>query len=184
MKKGQGKRKGNAFEREVCRELSLWVTSGKRDDVLWRSAMSGGRATVHAKKGRDLGHVAGDICSVADEGRALLEVFLLECKFYRDLNAARLLFDGTGGRLHDFWLKTVEQARFYNKLPMLIAKQNLFNPLIVVESDVAAAFDLKCHLRFAEGDGNVLSLYAFVRDARVSALKKWRGRRPFRAGNR
>src|SRR5215216_6431446 len=39
--------KGPQWEREVCRALSLWVTNGERVDVFWRSAMSGGRATVH-----------------------------------------------------------------------------------------------------------------------------------------
>jgi hypothetical protein len=51
MRKGGGKQKGSQFERDVCRELSLWVSHGKQEDVYWRSAMSGGRSTVAALKG-------------------------------------------------------------------------------------------------------------------------------------
>lgn len=181
MKRGHGKNKGNAFERSVCKELSLWLTKGKRDDVLWRSAISGGRATVHAKKGRNLSHVAGDICAVAEEGRVLLDVALVECKSYRDLNTSRLLFDGSGGKLHEFWLSTVAMARSYNKLAILIAKQNLFQPVVVLESDVLTAFGLRPHVFIQEGDANVVPFAHFVEHAPVAALARWRGRRQWKA---
>ena len=50
-KPGYGKQKGGEYERTVCKKLSLWVSNGTRDDIFWRSAMSGGRATLQRKKG-------------------------------------------------------------------------------------------------------------------------------------
>lgn len=176
MKHGAGKRKGNAFERQICKSLSLWVTGGRRDDVLWRSAMSGGRATVHAKRGRSLRHVAGDICAVADEGNALIDVFFLECKFYRDLNTPRIVFDGSGGKLHEFWLRTADAASSYNKMPMLIAKQNMVQPVVVLDTHSLIGFGLTAHIRFTSGDGNIVTFTRFVEQASVAALKKWQGR--------
>ncbi|MBM3120244.1 MAG: hypothetical protein FJ006_12010, partial [Chloroflexi bacterium] len=53
--------KGASFERDISRQLSLWWTHGERDDVFWRSSMSGGRATVRAKKGQKTAYQNGDI---------------------------------------------------------------------------------------------------------------------------
>ena len=63
----RSKAKGSAFERHVCSTLSLWISKGKHDDWLWRSAMSGGRGTRRvAKHGAQ--NVSGDICAVAPGG--------------------------------------------------------------------------------------------------------------------
>jgi hypothetical protein len=127
MKQGRGKQKGSSFERLICKELSLMVTNGKRKDCFWRSAMSGGRATVHK-----LGDVrqAGDICAVAPEGNALVEQFYFECKFYRNLAIGRFVIENKGP-LGRFWTKTVAEARKHNRIPVLIAKQNNL-PIFVV----------------------------------------------------
>ena len=76
MKRG----KGAKYEREVCRDLSLWVSDNKYDDLYWRSSMSGGRSTVRHKKGkRTIGH-GGDICSTSNKGRFLTDLFTIELK--------------------------------------------------------------------------------------------------------
>lgn len=52
--------KGSGFERELAKTLSLWISSGKTDDIFWRSSASGGRATQRAKVGKQTrGH--GDL---------------------------------------------------------------------------------------------------------------------------
>lgn len=118
MKKGGGKAKGSAFERKVCVALSLWVTNGERKDVFWRSAMSGGRATVRGLEVRQ----AGDICAVAPEGHAFCDQFYVECKHYKSLDFHCLL-KGTG-ILHRFWTDTAKKAIKRRQTPMLIARQN------------------------------------------------------------
>jgi len=45
------KRIGNNFEREIAKKLSLWITKGERDDVLWRNLDSGSRSTTRKKQG-------------------------------------------------------------------------------------------------------------------------------------
>jgi len=57
--------KGSGFEREMCKELSLWVTSQMRDDVFWRTPGSGARATTRMKQMRETMDAAGDMMSTA-----------------------------------------------------------------------------------------------------------------------
>ena len=118
MRKGGGKKKGSQFEREVCKALSLWVTNGKRGDVFWRSAMSGGRATMFSDVRQ-----CGDICAVAPEGVPLTDHYFIECKAYRDLQIERWLVTGRG-KLADFWQETKDQAKIHKREPLLIFRQN------------------------------------------------------------
>lgn len=73
-------KKGQNFERELCNKLSLWWTGGNSDDVFWRTAGSGARATVRGKVGkRTRGH-SGDICSTDDCGKPLTDLVTIEIK--------------------------------------------------------------------------------------------------------
>lgn len=74
------KGKGSAFEREVCKTLSLWWSGGVDDSLFWRTAMSGGRATVRAKKGKMTRAHCGDITAVDDAGSTLTKLITFELK--------------------------------------------------------------------------------------------------------
>lgn len=131
MKAGKGKAKGSAFERQICKDLSLWITKGARDDCLWRSAMSGGRATVSGRKGKGIAHAAGDICAIHPDGHRLINDYFVECKSYKDLKYSQLVTSNKGPVV-DFWEQARLQARENKKLPMLILKQNLLPTLLGV----------------------------------------------------
>lgn len=122
MKPGRGKAKGSLFEREVCKRLSLWITHGEKEDCLWRSAMSGGRATVAHRKGKIV-RQAGDICAVSPEGHAFTDKWYLECKHVKNLGLDQFLVKGTGP-LAKFWAKCKDEAEIHNREPVIIAKQN------------------------------------------------------------
>jgi len=139
-RKGSGsKQKGAAFEREVCKKLSLWLSEGKHEDLFWRSAMSGGRATLAVRRKGDgvnqspvlLRRQAGDISAVAREGCSLTDRAYLECKFYRCLDIPAFLFSGRG-KLNKFWEQCVKEADRYKKQPVLIAKQNNLAPIVIM----------------------------------------------------
>jgi hypothetical protein len=129
MRSGGGKQKGNDFERDVCRRLSLWASDGKHVDLFWRSAMSGGRATARNRERINV-RQAGDICAVAPDGHPFTNQYYVECKAYRNLQIDRFIILGTG-TLMKFWRKTKLCARKYGRRPMLIAKQNGFPPIMV-----------------------------------------------------
>jgi len=127
------KRKGGAFERETCESLSLWVSKGERDDLFWRSAMSGGRATVKQKTGKANVSQGGDICAVDPRGHALVGPFAIECKFYKDLKLDCAFLRGYGP-LIKFWREAVHMAKRQGKIPMLIAKQNGWPVLLILNT--------------------------------------------------
>lgn len=133
MRRGGGKQKGAAYEREVCRDLSLWVSGGKQEDVFWRSAMSGGRSTIAAKKGKRLAAQAGDISCIHECGIPFASKFMIEVKFYADLQITGLI---TGkGRLMGFWHDAQAEATRCLKLPLLVAKQNRMLALACLSSE-------------------------------------------------
>lgn len=159
MRKGGGKSKGSSFERLICCQLSLWLSNGVQEDLLWRSAASGGRSTVALRKGKNFADQAGDICAIAPLGHSLTDKYFLELKFYKDLNFIGLL---TGkGNLVKFWKIAKEQAANYKKLPILIAKQNAQPVFILLSKEGADAFNikLKCLLCCPQ-----LNLYLFLLD--------------------
>jgi hypothetical protein len=72
--------KGSEFERQICKQLSLWWSNNKRDDIYWRTSNSGGRATVRAKKGGTTKGQYGDVCATDPIGQPLLDLITLELK--------------------------------------------------------------------------------------------------------
>lgn len=126
------KQKGSQFERLRCKDLSLWVSGGERDDVFWRSALSGGRATLALRKSNVGEHSqAGDISYVEGTGKILLSKFVIECKHYRDLEVGNVLFGQTTGHFIKFWQELRTLATTVQRNPLLICKQNQ-RPIIAV----------------------------------------------------
>jgi hypothetical protein len=116
--------KGARFERKTCVALSLWVSNDTRDDLFWRSAMSGGRATLASRVGRRPRKAqCGDISSLDEWGRPFLDRYFLECKFYEDLRMYSAFWD-TEGLLQELWDKPLAEALAHDKTPLTIAKQN------------------------------------------------------------
>lgn len=143
MRKGGGKVKGASFERDICRQLSLWISKGTQEDVYWRSAMSGGRSTVAFAKGKRLAAQSGDMSCIHPIGEAFASTFFVEMKDYTDLNFIGLLKGK--GHLVEFWAEAVVQARNYNKLPMLIAHQARQPVIACVDSAGMLILNLLTH---------------------------------------
>jgi hypothetical protein len=75
--------KGSQYERDVCRQLSLWWTQDDRkpnDSVFWRTSQSGGRATTRAKLGKKTINSYGDIGFIDPVGEPFISASLLELK--------------------------------------------------------------------------------------------------------
>ena len=110
--------KGSAYERELCRYLSLWWSDGRRDDCFWRTSNSGGRATARSRKGQSTSGHYGDICATDEEGKPLLSQITFELKRgYSRCTIADLLDKGVKAKRQQYeeWFSklkdTAEQAR-------------------------------------------------------------------------
>lgn len=115
--------KGGKFERKCCVDLSLWLSNGQRKDTLYRSAMSGGRATQALKTGDKLAAQAGDIVAVHEDGMKLTEKYVIECKHRKAMGFYNLVVHHKG-QLFDFWEKLCDEVDNFNKYPLLIFKEN------------------------------------------------------------
>jgi len=73
-------KKGGNFERETAKYLSYWWTDGDRDDIIWHTHSSGGRATERLKKGMNTAFQYGDLCPTVRIAYPLFDVFLFELK--------------------------------------------------------------------------------------------------------
>lgn len=132
-----GRNKGASFEREISRKLSLWITNKRDPNTLARSIASGARSTTLQKKGVILGECAGDLQALKPEGTAFIDKYFVECKSYDHLQWAGLVV-GQPCRALLFYSKAEEQAVIFDKIPMLIAKQNRL-PIMVMMPTLAAS---------------------------------------------
>jgi len=108
--KMKGRGKGGNFEREFCKMLSLWWTLGERDDVFWRTAGSGARATVRKRKGKDTHGQYGDVQAVDPIGEPLMRLCTIELKRGYPKATLSQTIEGRGSKVSEFE-KFIQQAK-------------------------------------------------------------------------
>lgn len=106
MAKGKGK--GSAFERVVCVKLSNWWAG--REDVFWRSSMSGGRATVRRRQNKATAGSYGDIAAIDVIGAPLLKVVAIEVKKGYSQDCFHSLLDRDKRAAQQGWESWIQQA--------------------------------------------------------------------------
>jgi hypothetical protein len=121
MKKGNGKSKGNAFERKVAGLLDDWWKVPK--NTFWRTVNSGGW--------RQPGDLAPRILSGVEP---MQFPFVVECKFYHTVDFWEVLKEKKTAKLSVWWKQLNKEKLQYsdsNKVcRLLIFKQN-FSPICV-----------------------------------------------------
>jgi hypothetical protein len=136
------RQKGSEWERECCKRLSLWLTNGVRDDLFWRSAMSGGRATIQHRKGIANKTQVGDITAIDPLGEEmLLRHVVVECKFRKNVDMLAS-FLCKRGSLYGWWHKEVEKAYRVNRDPMVIVLQNRLPALLITTAKAATVLGI------------------------------------------
>lgn len=138
LKKGKPRRghgKGQEFERSVCKRLSLWVSNFEKEDLFWRSSISGARSTLAKKRGKAEGveSMAGDIVATHPLGHDFLKFFTVECKFYADIEIGKVVFI-QGGTLLKMWAQAQDEVAS-GREPLLVVKQNFQPELVGVNSE-------------------------------------------------
>jgi len=157
MRPGGGKAKGAAFERAVCRALSGWVSDGERDDLFWRSAMSGGRATVGATHGMLRPTQSGDISSLFAKGdihelraAGFMNMVVAECKFLANIRLTHFLLNEQGP-IRDAWEQCLNACAASDgkrsRHPLLVVKENRGKEILITHLEVGALVGMDIHLR-------------------------------------
>jgi len=134
--------KGGQFERDFSRDLSLWWTKGKRDDIFWRTAGSGARATVRTKQGKSTAGQYGDITATDPVGKLLIDNILFELKNgYPEAEIEKLINysltkknAAAGTDLYSKWIEKCEKSCKASKIPgwMIVHKRANREPLITM----------------------------------------------------
>ncbi len=114
MIKGRQKSKGNRYEIKISRILSQWYSPGTKDDLFWRTAGSGAKATV-TRRGET--SFCGDITYLPNPDA--LKVWI-DCKDRKDITFDTLLRSNCLilKWYNDEWVKQVALVKL--EKPMLI----------------------------------------------------------------
>lgn len=141
MKKKKRKRKspkkGGAFERLICKQLSLWWTRGMRDDIFWRTAGSGARATIRSTKRLGTKNQYGDVQATDPIGQPLIDLCTIEIKKGYGRNSYFDLIDKLPNETKQPYKKFIQQAIDQHEAAetewwMLITKRDYKETLIAI----------------------------------------------------
>ena len=171
MRKGGGKPKGNSFENKMAKEMSRWITQGRRFDVFDRNPSSGAKATMHKKTGGHYANQTGDIVSLDDDGFRLMKHFVLECKHYKEINIPGPLYRTKGG-IPGWWKKVKMEAFDVDREPMLLMKQNNRPILLGLTFEGIEILELEKHiaLSYPQDDLHILQFNTFLNHADPAVL--------------
>ena len=114
------KGKGSAYEREICKLLSLWWTDNEREDVYWRSSGSGARAKVRSKSGKSTFGQYGDVSCIDPIGQPLIDNVVIEIKRGYGRNCIYDVLDKLETAAEQEWTKWLNQV--------LLDKENSGSP--------------------------------------------------------
>jgi len=139
--------KGSDYEREVCTTLSRWWTDGKRDDIFWRSAGSGARATVRGKRGKQTANQHGDVAAVDPIGAPLTDLFSIEIKRGYSSSTIHDLLDRkdkSAELLYDEWFcKAIDSCKSAGTFSwLLISRRDRREPIIWMPDEVRVVFQV------------------------------------------
>lgn len=137
IRKGiNSKAKGNRWELEVCKRLSLWLSKGERSDLFSRNVSSGAMFTNARRLGADL-NMPGDIAAAHPTAANFAQLFCVECKAVHDLQF--LSFVTGNKKLDNNWLgrvilkaKDEGEAATPQRSWMVLAKQNGRPPIALM----------------------------------------------------
>lgn len=153
--------KGPNFEREICKRLSLWLTAGERDDVLWRTHGSGARATRRYKSGKSLRGQEGDISAVDSAGQAFCNNWIVSLKTGYCRKGYFDVLDVLDSRKKTpiflkWWREIKELATRVGRKPLLIFRRERRSPVFVVDTPLGIKPEI-----VLSAFGTTLYLYAF-----------------------
>lgn len=129
MRKGGGKSKGSGFEREIAKELSLWMTNGQRNDLFWRTHSSGALGTIGNRKME-----YGDIMAIDDLGKPLTDNYHIECRCGKIIRLRDLAFGR--GNIVDFIKQGRQGAKDSGRQPLWFFREHMMPTVAMFEMEI------------------------------------------------
>lgn len=130
--------KGSAWERDLCRLLSLWWSEGEDDGLFWRTSGSGSRATVRSRKGGTAHGQHGDIGPTHPLVEPLFTLLTIEAKKgYNNLDLLSLVDGGqaVGNHLLEQWIAQAKQSSEDASVPhyWIIFRRDRHSPMSLID---------------------------------------------------
>lgn len=126
-----GKSKGSEWERQICKELSVWIQGTEKPYLFWRTPLSGGMATI-SELNKDM---SGDIRSISPKSEWW--PFSVECKTgYPKTSFWQHFKNIKNFNIKDFWVQCTEDAKKPGKYPMLIYRKKNQKPIVGINKIV------------------------------------------------
>jgi len=141
--------KGSSFEREICKQFSLWWTDDERDDIFWRTSGSGARATTRRKTNKKTKYEYGDVSFTDPVGQLLIDTFLIELKrgYSADISVLDFLDKKTGKNtlLLQWWNKAEEERKFAKrKYSLIIFRRNRKEACVLMDIELYIKLEQQC----------------------------------------
>ena len=167
MRAGGGKEKGSAYEREVGRLLSRWLTYDERADIFSRNVLSGGGFTRAEQAGAVTSRMPGDLMPAHPLAFAFMATFSVECKHLRDIGLEAYLWDPVyKSPLAQIITLAERQAHGIGLHYFVTAKQNHRTALLFVSKQVGNIM-MECTRR----RGGAFPMYHRVHRQRVFIMR-------------
>jgi hypothetical protein len=136
--------KGSKFERDICKELSLWWSNGLRDDIFWRTAGSGARAKVRGRKNKQTSGQHGDIGATDPIGAPLIDLITIELKRGYSKHTIADLLDkpkNGGKQVYEEWIEQAVESHQHAKSMtwMIIVKRDRREALVIMPTSLAVS---------------------------------------------
>lgn len=153
--------KGKNFEREISKDMSLWLTNGQNTDCIWYTKSSGGRATRRVRSNQVASkYDHGDLGPDGSDVEYFFDTFSCELKTGYGTNA-KTIYNKDGKKskavtlwsvldlldssqqlpiFYNFWSQAVNDADESGREPLLIFRRNRRLPCIAMRNCIFDAF--------------------------------------------
>lgn len=160
-KRKNGKAKGNSFERLVSKQLSLFLTQGKDEMAIWRSASSGAMATQNFKRNKtSIGNKiqVGDLVQITPKGiyselDNFFETYFIEVKSLSSLD----LSPNYSKQFQTIFSQLLREKEQSGKKIFFVLKRNGRKVLIITDTMIT---DCNCISKFIY-EGIIFDIYYF-----------------------
>jgi len=144
--------KGGNFEREISKYLSFWWSNGDRNDLMWHTHSSGGRATERAKSGLKTAYQYGDLCPTHPDAYPLFDLFLFELKrgYTKDIEILGFV-DKLNNRkppvIWEWWNKAEREKNLAGRdFTLLIIKRDSHRKFIIFNEELLEEIEERTNL--------------------------------------
>lgn len=162
MKSSASKAKGSDFERLMCKRISLWLSGGESEDLIWRNKGQPNRRI----QGRRRLEQFGDAHAISGAAEWFMSRYNIEFKNVAELDLLEQVDKPKKKEslIITHWKQCTYDAEETGRRPMLIQKRSFGEPFIMAEMFLADSLDVPRSKRidFVDHAGKDVTIFPFV----------------------